>query len=257
LCDPTSAIQVEDFMLDAAVKALSQMFSPPLRAVLLKSIALAVAVIIVFGFGLDRLLVWLLGSGTGTIENHVGAYAHWPLEALAWVLSIAAAFGIVLGGIFLMPAVTAFVASFFVDQIADEVEHTHYPADAPGVALPLWRAVIEGGRTALLAIVVYLVALPMLLFAGIGAVIFFIATAWLLGREYFELAAMRFHPPAEAKALRKRNAMTVFVAGLVIAAFVSIPIVNLATPLFGMAFMVHMHKRLAGAKSRLIEPRRA
>ncbi len=31
-----------------------------------------------------------------------------------------------------------------------------------------------------------------------------------------------------------------------IAAFVSIPIVNLATPLFGMAFMVHMHKRLSG-----------
>ena len=39
---------------------------------------------------------------------------------------------------------------------------------------------------------------------------------------------------------------TVFTAGLVIAAFVSIPIVNLATPLFGMAFMVHMHKRLCG-----------
>ena len=117
--------------------------------------------------------------------------------------------------------------------------------------------VIEGTRTALLAIVVYLIALPLLLFAGLGAVIFFIATAWLLGREYFELAAMRFHPPAEAKALRKRNGMTVFVAGLFIAAFVSIPIVNLATPLFGMAFMVHMHKRIAGAKPRLIEQARA
>jgi CysZ protein len=38
------------------------------------------------------------------------------------------------------------------------------------------------------------------------------------------------------------------VAGLFIAAFVSIPVVNLATPLFGMAFMVHMHKRLSRAK---------
>jgi uncharacterized protein involved in cysteine biosynthesis len=68
---------------------------------------------------------------------------------------------------------------------------------------------------------------------------------------------MRFHPPAEAKALRKQNGMTVFVAGLFIAAFVSIPILNLATPLFGMAFMVHMHKRIAGVKPRLIEPARA
>jgi CysZ protein len=51
------------------------------------------------------------------------------------------------------------------------------------------------------------------LFAGAGFLIFFIATAWLLGREYFELAAMRFRSPAEAKAMRKHNAATVFTAG--------------------------------------------
>ena len=79
----------------------------------------------------------------------------------------------------------------------------------------------------------------------------------LLGRAYFELAAMRFRPPAEAKAMRRHHAGTVFTAGLFIAGFVSIPIVNLATPLFGMAFMVHLHKRLSGpllaaeARSRL------
>jgi uncharacterized protein involved in cysteine biosynthesis len=49
---------------------------------------------------------------------------------------------------------------------------------------------------------------------------------------------------AEAKRLRKLHQGTVFVAGLLIAGFVSIPIVNLATPLFAMAFMVHMHKRV-------------
>jgi CysZ protein len=87
-----------------------------------------------------------------------------------------------------------------------------------------------------------------LLFAGLGAVIFFLATAYILSREYFELAAMRFRPPAEAKLLRKHNAMTVYIAGLFIAAFVSIPIVNLATPLFAMALMVHVHKRLSREK---------
>jgi CysZ protein len=86
----------------------------------------------------------------------------------------------------------------------------------------------------------------LLLFGGFGAVIFFLATAWLLGRIYFELAAMRFYPPAQAKALRKRNAGTIYVGGLLIAGFVSIPIVNLATPLFAMALMVHVNKRLGG-----------
>ena len=95
-----------------------------------------------------------------------------------------------------------------------------------------------------------------MLFAGAGFIAFLVATAWLLGREYFELAAMRFRPPREAKALRKRHATTVFVAGLIIAAFVSIPIVNLATPLFAMAKMVHVHKRMSGQRVELIEPRR-
>ena len=52
----------------------------------------------------------------------------------------------------------------------------------------------------------------------------------------------------EAKAFRKANQASVFSAGLLIAAFVSIPIVNLATPLFGMATMVHLHKKLSGRR---------
>jgi uncharacterized protein involved in cysteine biosynthesis len=56
---------------------------------------------------------------------------------------------------------------------------------------------------------------------------------------------MRFRPPAEAKALRRAHQGTVFIAGLLIALFVSVPILNFATPLFGMAFMVHMHKLIA------------
>jgi CysZ protein len=95
---------------------------------------------------------------------------------------------------------------------------------------------------------------PFLLVAGAGAVMFFLATAYLQSRQYFELAAMRFHPPAEAKALRKAHQGKVFAAGLLIAAFVSIPIVNLATPLFGTALMVHLHKRLHGTRRELIEP---
>jgi CysZ protein len=235
-------------MLDAAVKAIVQMFSPPLRAVLWKSIALALVLIIVFAAALYRLIVWLVGTGSNSAETAFGPYAHWPVEAIAWLLSIAAGLGIVVGSVMLMPAVTALVASFFSDQIADQVERTNYPADPPGTALPLWRAVYEGLKTALVAVIVYICAAPFLLVAGLGVVIFFLATAWLLGREYFELAAMRFEPPAEAKALRKRNATTVYVGGLLIAAFVSIPIVNLATPLFAMALMVHLHKRMSTPK---------
>ena len=243
-------------MIDAAVKAISQMLSPPMRSILWRSIGLALVLITVLAVGLQRLLSWFATSGEGWAEAMLGPGYHTSLNALAWVVSIAAGLGVVLGGIFLMPAISSLVASFFVDDVGDLVEREYYPAEEPGVALPLGIAMTEGVKTALLTILVYLVALPFVLFAGAGFFIFFIATAWLLGREYFELAAMRFRSPAQAKAMRKDNAATVFTAGLIIAAFVSIPIVNLATPLFGMAFMVHMHKRLSGQRPELIEPRR-
>src|SRR5947207_3672085 len=174
----------------------------------------------------------------------LGPRFHTPLNVMAWIISIAAGLGVVLGGIFLMPTITSLVASVFVDDVADHVEREHYPAERPGDALPLGIAVPEGIKTALLTILVYLIALPFVLFAGAGFLIFFIATAWLLGREYFELAAMRFRSPAEAKAMRKYHAATVFTAGLFIRAFVSNHIVKLATPVFGIALLVHMHKRL-------------
>ena len=241
-------------MLDAAFKALAQMLTPPFRSILLKSAGLAIVVLIVIGILLDRLLAWLTGTGGQWVEGTLGSSMHYPVSILGWLLTFAVALGIFVGAIFLMPAVTSLTASFFADEIAERVEKEHYLADPPGQALPVVRAAIEGLKIAILSLIVYLCALPFLFF-GIGAVIFFFATAYLLGREYFELAAMRFHPVDEAKAIRRAHRGTVFAAGCFIAAFVSIPIVNLATPLFGVAFMVHMHKRLAGGPRReLLEP---
>jgi uncharacterized protein involved in cysteine biosynthesis len=240
-------------MFAAAFKALEQMFSPPFRRVLLKSIGLAVLVLILFGVGLHRLLAWLSSQGAVYVEGMTGSGMHTLLQALLWVVAFVAGFGLFAAAVFIMPAVTALVASFFSDEIAADVEHTHYPADPPGVPAPVMTAAIEGIKTALLALLVYFCAVPFLLFAGFGFVIFFVATAWLLGREYFLLAAMRFHSVEEAKRLRKVHHGTIVLAGTFIAAFVSIPILNLATPLFGTAFMVHMHKKLVGSRRELIE----
>jgi uncharacterized protein involved in cysteine biosynthesis len=242
-------------MFEAAVKALTQMVSPPFRHVLFKSIGLALVMIVLIGVGLNHVFSWIAASGATWAEATTGGHTAWQI--VAWVLSFAATLGIITGAVFLMPAVTAFVGSFFVDEIADEVEHEHYPAEKPGQALPLWLALIEGIKTALLTIVVYLVALPFLFVAGAGLFILFFANAYLLGREYFLLAAMRFRSPEEARALRKSHHTQVFLAGMLIALFVSIPIVNLATPLFAMALMVHMHKRLSPQRVELIEPKRA
>ncbi len=241
-------------MLDAIVSALKQVLSPPMRAILWRSIGLALILIAIVAVGLQRLLSWLATSGMIWAEATLGPDYHTPLNVLSWFVSIAAGFGIVFGAIFLMPAITSLVAGVFVDDVADIVEREHYPAERPGTALPYGLAIHEGIKFALLTLLVYLIALPFALFAGLGFLAFFIATAWLLGRQYFEFAALRFHPVIEAKAMRSRHAGMVFAAGLVIAAFVSIPIVNFATPVFAMALMVHLHKQLSGPRPELIEP---
>ena len=240
-------------MIDAGFKAVSQMFAPALRGVLLKAAGLALILIVIIGILMHRILAAWAESGANWAEQTSGMAPHAAWAALAWVLSIMAGLGIITGALFLMPVVTAFVGSFFVDEIAEAVERKHYAAEPPGQALPFFRALIEGIKFAALALLVYLCALPFVLFAGLGVVILFLANSYLLGREYFELAAMRFRPPREAKAMRKTNAVYVFLAGMFIAVFVSIPVVNLATPIFAMTFMVHIHKKLLDPRHELIE----
>ena len=244
-------------MFDAAFKALAQMTTPPFRRVLLKSIALALVVLVLIVIGLQRVLSHFAETGGLWAETVLGPQAHAPATVLVWVLAFAAGLGVITGALFLMPAVTAFVGSFFVDEIGEQVERTHYPAELPGRALPFGLALWQGIKTALLAILVYLLAFPFVWFAGFGFLIMFVANAYLLSREYFLLAAMRFRPPDEAKAMRRAHRGSVFLAGLPIAFLVSIPILNFTTPVFAMAMMVHVHKRLSGGRIELIEPRRA
>src|ERR1700692_896297 len=127
-------------MLDAAVKALSQILSPPMRSILWRSISLALVLIVVLAIGLQRLLSWLATSGEGWAEAMLGPGFQTPLNVLAWILSVAAGLGVVFGGILLMPAITSLVASIFVDEVADHVEREHYPAESPRGALPFGLA---------------------------------------------------------------------------------------------------------------------
>jgi CysZ protein len=243
-------------MFDALGKALAQLFTPALRAVLLKAVGLALVLIAIIGILVHRLIAALAEAGATWAEQTSGFAPHTAWSLLASVLSIMAALGIVTGSVFLMPAVTSFVGGFFVDETAEAVEREYYPAEPTGRALPLATALAEGLKIGLLALLVYLCTLPFMLWAGLGVMVLFLANAYLLGRMYFELAAMRFRVPMEAKMMRRAHAGYLFLAGMAIAVFVSIPLLNLATPIFAMAFMVHIHKQLSGRRVELIEPAR-
>ena len=216
-------------MLALAFDSFAQIFSPPFRRVMWRSLGLTTAILVLAGIGLDRLALSLV---------HVG-----PLW-LSAILSAAIALGLVLGMLFLAAPTASLVASFFLDDIAAIVEREIDPLAPPGRPLPLVPSLAIGLRFAVLSLLVNAVVLALTLFTGVGLLSFFVLNGYLLGREYFELAAMRHLPPWQAVALRRRHMGDVYLAGLIISGFVAIPILNLLTPLFATALMTRLYKRL-------------
>lgn len=216
-------------MISDAAAALSEIFTPPFRAALVK----------VFGLTLIVLVAAIV-----LLHHALVALVVIPYGWLATTASILAGLGLVIGSIFLVAPVSALVAGFFIDELAERVERDVDPASPPGRPLSVLQASLLSIRFALLSLAVTLLALVLLLVPGVNAVAFLGANAYLLSRQYFEFVALRHMGFEQAAALRRRNALRLLGAGLILAGFVSVPLLNLLTPLFGAAFMVRVFKRL-------------
>ncbi|KUM23468.1 cysteine biosynthesis protein CysZ [Mesorhizobium loti] len=225
-------------ILDAARAAASRLFSPEFRSVFLKTLGLTVLALVALWFAISSLFEWLALPWIDALLPGLPAWAG--LLGL-----IIAGIGLALGLALLIAPVTAIVAGLFLDDVAEVVERTDYPGDPPGRAVPALHSLALAIKFFGVVIIGNIVALLLLLVPGINIAAFFIVNGYLLGREFFEFAAMRFRPEAEAKALRRKYAGTVFLAGLLIAAFLAVPLLNLLTPLFAAAMMVHLHKAVS------------
>ncbi|MGX8010445.1 sulfate transporter family protein [Mesorhizobium sp. ORM8.1] len=223
---------------DAARAAASQLFSPEFRSVFVKTLGLTLLALVALWFGIESLLEWLAWPWLEALLPGLPAWA-------GWLGAIVAGIVLAIGMALLVAPVTAIIAGLFLDDVAAVVERTDYPNDPPGRPLPALRSLMLAIKFFGVVILGNIVALLLLLVPGVNIAAFFIVNGYLLGREFFEFAAMRFRPEAEAKALRRKYAGTVFLAGLVIAVFLAVPLLNLLTPLFAAAMMVHLHKAVS------------
>jgi CysZ protein len=214
-------------MINAFFKALNDVTSPEFRNVLWKSIGLTLALFIAILVSVETALSFL-------------TLVPWPW--LHTVIALGTGIGLIAAFFFLMAPVTAIFAGLFLDWIASRVEQRHYPHDKKGAALTTVRALLFGLQFALIALVVNIVVFPLVFFAGFGLVLILASNAYLLSREYFEMAATRFMPPASASALRKKHFAKIYLAGVIPAGLSMIPIVNLVVPLFATSFFVHIFK---------------
>jgi CysZ protein len=230
-------------ILDAARLALLNLFAVETRSVFLKVLAVTCLVLGLTWYGIRSLLIWLALPWIDAMMPGIPEWAGW----LTLLIGIAASIGLALMLALLIAPATALIAGLFLDEVAEVIEKRDYPLDPPGKAMPLGEAMRSTIRFVGVIILGNLVALLLLLIPGVNLMAFFLVNGYLLGREFFEFAASRFRGVEEARAFRARHSGTVFLAGLLIAAFLTVPILNLLTPLFAAGLMVHLHKVLSAS----------
>ena len=207
-----------------------------------------------------RVVAWGLGLSLALL---VGAYAglllliDWlapatldipfvgPVGGLETLLSVGSLFLMIGLSIFLMVPVAAVFSGLFLEDVVQAVEDRHYPTLPPATPLKLSDSLIDALNFLGLLVAANVLALILYFFAGpFIPLVFWAVNGLLLGREYFTLVAMRRLGRQGAKALRARHAGKVWLAGALMAAPLSIPLVNLVVPVLGVATFTHMFHRL-------------
>jgi CysZ protein len=216
-------------LLIALFKAFAQLSDPALRRVMWRGLGLAV--------GLFVLLLALASWGLSTL-------AFFDIEWLNWIVAGLGGLGAVFLAWLLFPGAMLAIQGVLLDDAATAVERQHYP-DVTAKPAPLAQSLTSAMRLAGLTIVLNLLALPFYIFAALlTPFIYYGLNGYLLGREYFEMVALRRMDSSLARAMRQRHGGTLFMAGVVVAGLFSIPIVGWFMPAVAAAFMVHVFEAL-------------
>lgn len=226
-----------------ALKAIGQMGDPAFRGVLLRGIGLT---ILLFAGG-AALAVWGVGALLPeTLSLPWIGEVRWLDDLAAGTVALLLTFG----SVFLMVPVASAFTSLFLDEVAEAVERVHYPSLPPAPGQPWLQALTDSLRFLGIIVVANVCALAVyLVFPPAAPFLFFALNGWLLGREYFQMVAMRRMDAAAARDLRRRNAGQIWAAGALMALPLSVPFLNLLVPVLGAAAFTHLCRRLDGPTS--------
>jgi CysZ protein len=195
-------------------------------------------------------LVALVGGSFWLLTEVVPQGESWIARQLEWIgfYELLGTFAIAFLALLLFPAVALTVQAMFVDSVTDAVEAKHYPHLPPGRSVPLGEALSATLRLTALVVSVNVLLLPvyllLLLLPPTGFILYLAVNGYLIGREYFEIVGLRRHQLPELKTMRRRNRITVWLDGVLPVLFFSIPVINLAGPTLGTAYMVHRYHRV-------------
>jgi CysZ protein len=153
-------------MLNAFLRALGDLISPPLRKVVALSLVIAIATFIVLWIVVAFALGHLPTVGWGVVN---------------WLIDLVGAVGVLFLSWLLFPAVVTMIMGLFLERVATAVEWIHYPGRGPPRAQPMSEVVWGSVRLMMLSLALNLLALPIyLLFPGLNILVFLGLNGYLL-----------------------------------------------------------------------------
>lgn len=220
-------------MLKITLITIAQISEPSLRQILVKSVLISLVSIFACG-----LFAWIL------LEKF-GLFGFGFLDTfLPW---IGGALTVLIGFVF-FPSTIMVIGGLFSDEIIAIIEEKHYPKNIGTNRVPLLISIRTGLTLIIIATIINICLLPFyalgMLLPGLSFVIFYLGNGYLIGRELFENVAQRHLPVNEAQKLRKRYFLKILLGGSLITFVATIPLINLATPLLGAGFMVHLYHKV-------------
>lgn len=219
-------------------RAIAQAGDPAFRGVLLRGLGLTLALLVTMAAGAGWLVGWLVPDTLSL--PLVGDLTF--LDSLASGLSVLGV--LALSTVLMVPVASAFTG-IFLDDVAAAVEARHYPDATARPAAPILSAVADSLRFLAVIVVANLCALVLyLIFPPFAPLIFWGLNGFLLGREYFQLAALRHMAEPDARRLRRRHGGQIWLAGAIMAVPLTVPVLNLIVPVLGAAVFTHLFHRV-------------
>lgn len=220
------------------LKSVSQLSDRRFRQVLWKGVGLSFFLL----FGVYALFV--TGINLFTPET-VTLPLVGEIAVLKSLLSWASLLLMLLLSMFLMIPVASAFTGLFLDEVADAVEDRHYPNLPAPPKQRFGDIAIDTVNFMGLLIGLNILGLVIFPFFGpLSPVMFLGLNGYLLGREYFQMAAMRRLGRVNGRKLYSKNKGEIWLAGALMALPLLIPFVNLFVPVLAAATFTHLFQRL-------------
>lgn len=214
-------------MFSELKKAIKDVFSNKIKDLIWKSVLLALFVFVLLFFGFSYAMSFIELTDMPKVQKTV--------EILGYIVFF-------IMSLMLFPSVLTLISGFFIDSIVDRTAKENNIRTLRNV--PLSESLAISGILAIKGVAVSTALIPVtMLLSWIPFMNFFPVLLYygingrLLAKEYFFAIALRYMDKTQADELFNRYRSYWIKAGVIIAVFMTIPLINTISPLVAMTFM--------------------